>query len=207
MMGMTNLHMALLALHIVIILAVAGIGRPAAAVGASPEGPGAWFDCGEPGVTGSRCASRDGNGQMLLQRSYRARLRYDRHGLAVVRLEDPSGSGRGGWFYARRDGSMAEVMTFDNGPDAFVNGRARAPVGAKIGYVDRALKRVIPAKYDGAYPFENGIAVVCIGCSLASKGEHSWFEGGTWGCIDPDGKTVAPFKVRERPAFADICRP
>ncbi|WP_367116366.1 WG repeat-containing protein [Bradyrhizobium sp.] len=88
---------------------------------------------------------------------------------------------------------MAPVEPFDNSPDAFRDGLARSRVGQKIGYIDRGLTQVIPARYDGAYPFEGGHAVVCLRCSPVSDGEHSWYEGGEWGCIDRRGREVKSF--------------
>ncbi len=117
------------------------------------------------------------------------------------------GKGPAGWFYVRRNGPMAAVMTYDNGPDAFVDGRARSQVGEKIGYIDRTLKFVISARYDGAYPFEHGAAVICIGCIRASDGEHGWYEGGSWGCIDRHGRNVKPLvPLQKDQSFDQLCR-
>jgi hypothetical protein len=88
------------------------------------------------------------------------------------------------WYKVRRDGGAAPVMTVDNWAEPFSDGRARSQVGGKIGYIDRYLKLVVPARYDGAFPFERGVAVVCVGCKLVSDGEHTHYEGGMWGCID-----------------------
>lgn len=41
--------------------------------------------------------------------------------------------------------------------------RFRAANG-KIGYLDRNRRIAIPAQYDGAFPFRNCTALVCIGC-------------------------------------------
>jgi hypothetical protein len=178
-----------------------------AAVAADTDhGQMAPYDCWQPGSTVKGCAVPADEGRLHLTPSFRVGLRFGPDGLAPVLLLARTKGEAVRWLYVRRDGAMAAVMAYDNGAEAFTNGRARSPVGAKIGYIDPSLRLVIPAIYDGAYPFEKGVAVVCLGCSLVSKGEHSWFEGGTWGCIDPDGKTVTPFKVREQPAFADICR-
>ena len=108
----------------------------------------------------SDCASKDARGGVHLQPRRRARLGYDRDGLASVFVE--------GWYYLARDGNSAAVMAFDNGPDPFAEGLARAPIGGKIGYIDRHLRRVIPARFDGAFPFAQGRAAVCIGCRARS---------------------------------------
>ena len=107
------------------------------------------------------------------------------------------GKVRGQWYYTRGDGPLVPVERYDNGPDDFVDGRARSRVGGKIGYIDRNLDLVIPAIYDGAYPLEKGVAVVCTACTLVSDGSHSWYEGGQWGRIDPKGDVVASFRPWE----------
>ena len=85
------------------------------------------------------------------------------------------------------------VESYHNGPDQFGNGLARSRAGGKTGYIDRRLNLVIPAIYDGAYPFTDGVAVVCQACVIVSDGSHSWYEGGQWGRIDPKGRVVTPF--------------
>jgi hypothetical protein len=96
------------------------------------------------------------------------------------------------------------VMAMDNGADSFADGLARSPVGGKIGFIDRNLALVIPARYDGAFPFADGWAVVCIGCKLVTEGEHSWYAGGSWGCIDRHGHERAPFKPDQ--GIDHVCR-
>ncbi|MGJ4993773.1 WG repeat-containing protein [Bradyrhizobium sp. HKCCYLS3077] len=174
---------------------------------AADRGQMAPYDCWQSETTVKGCAVPAENGQLRLTPSFRASLRFGPDGLAPVLVLGRTKGETVRWLYVRRDGAMAAVMAYDNGAEEFTNGRARSPVGAKIGYIDPSLRLVIPAIYDGAYPFENGVAVVCLGCSLVSKGEHSWFEGGTWGCINPDGRTVAPFRVGEQKVFSEICRP
>lgn len=153
--------------------------------------PEAFFDCWEPDLTFKQCASAGPDGLPHLKQSYRRRLRYDSDDLAAVYLIGPRDARTGQWFYVRRNGGMAPVMKYDNGPDDFSDGLARSPVGHKIGYIDRRLRLVIPARYDGAFPFARGVAVVCLGCASVSDGEHSWYEGGEWGCIDRSGKELA----------------
>jgi hypothetical protein len=101
---------------------------------------------------------------------------------------------------------MAPVMVYDNGPDEFPDSLARSPVGQKVGYIDRRLRLVIPAKYDGAFPFQHGVAVVCLGCTVVSDGDHSWYEGGAWGCIDRRGRELKPFKPwQQGQRFDAVC--
>jgi hypothetical protein len=132
------------------------------------------------------CAWLDQNGRLHVTPWHLGRLTYDRYGLATIRVDQ--------WYYVRRDGRLAPVMALDNWAEPFSDGLARSPAGGKIGYIDRELRLVIPARFDGAFGFERGAAVVCIGCKLVSSGEHSHYEGGTWGCIDRKGQELSPLR-------------
>jgi hypothetical protein len=104
------------------------------------------------------CAWVDPDGHLHVTPGHLHRLSYDRRGLATIHI--------GQWYYVRRSGRLAPVMTLDNGAEPFSDGLARSPVGEKIGYIDRRLRLVIPARYDGALRFEAGVAVVCTACKL-----------------------------------------
>jgi hypothetical protein len=135
-----------------------------------------------------RCAWSDAAGHIHLKRKHRLALDFDRYGLASVNIG-------GGWYYVRRDGRLARVMVMDNWAEPFADDLARSPVGSKIGFIDRNLALVIPARYDGAFPFERGWAEVCIDCKLVLDGEHSSYMGGLWGCIDHHGHEREPFRA------------
>ncbi|NYT39587.1 WG repeat-containing protein [Sphingomonas sp. R-74633] len=130
------------------------------------------------------CAARDPDGTIRLSSGHLRRLDYDRDGLAAIHVGES-------FLYVRRDGRTAPVMTMDNGADPFVDGRARSPLDGKIGYIDRSLRLVIPRRYDGAMPFEKGVAEVCTGCTRATDGEHSWYAGGRWVRIDRNGRELS----------------
>jgi hypothetical protein len=56
-------------------------------------------------------------------------------------------------------------MDVDNRPDETFGGYARFKAAhGKIGFLDRERRLVISARYDGAFPFRNCRAVVCVGC-------------------------------------------
>jgi hypothetical protein len=156
------------------------------------------FDCWEPERTFKQCAATGPDGRPRLKRSYLARLRYGRDGLASVLLFNETDKRKAQWSYVRRGVIPVPVETMDNGPDYFEDGLARSRVGGKIGYIDRKLNLVIPATYDGAYPFKDGVAVVCTACTIAGDGEHSWYAGGQWGRIDRRGRVVTPFRPWEK---------
>lgn len=108
-----------------------------------------------------------------------------------------------GYAYANGNyiNEKAEVLLtpylFDNGPDDFMEGLARYVENGKVGFVNQCLKPVVPAEFDWAGPFSNGVAVVCKDCSHVFEDEyreHSAVKGGTWGAINPQGKHLVPFK-------------
>lgn len=133
------------------------------------------------------CAWSDAAGHIHLKRKYNLALDFDRYGLASINIA-------GGWYYLRRDARLVPVMSMDNGAEPFADGLARSSVGGRIGFIDRHLALVIPARYDGALPFQNGWAEVCIDCKLVSDGEHSWYAGGRWACIDRHGHEREAFR-------------
>ncbi len=106
----------------------------------------------------------------------------------------------GGFWYADRSGRLVPVVTMDNGADPFNDGLARSRSGNKIGFIDRKLHFAVDARYDGAYPFERGRAVVCTDCieRRDASGEHGRYEDGLWGCIDTHGREVVQLKPMKR---------
>ena len=100
-----------------------------------------------------------------------------------------------GWFYATSTGRTAPVLTYDNGADYFEEGLARTIRGGKVGFIDRELTEVIPPTWDFAFPFVDGLAVVCEGCSSRSvDDEHSEVRGGVWGYVNRSGEVVVPIE-------------
>jgi hypothetical protein len=149
-------------------------------------------------LTHPGCAWRDASGRIHLSPTHLRRLDFDGSGLASVHID--------GFYYVRRDGRLAATMELDNWADPFVDGRARSQAHGKIGYIDRSLRLRIPARYDGAYPFDHGLAVVCRACTSRSHGEHGWYEGGVWGCIDRYGRERSAFRPL-KPAETFGCGP
>lgn len=106
-----------------------------------------------------------------------------------------------GWHYRRRDGRMALMVSFDNGPDPFEQGVARARIDGHLAYVDRRLRVRIRTAFDQGTPFEHGRATVCAGCveQRIDQGEHSILTGGRWGVIDRRGRIVVPVTLTTEP--------
>lgn len=103
--------------------------------------------------------------------------------------------------FALPSGRTARALLFDNGPDYFSEGLARTVLDAKVGFVNERLEVVIPRIWDFAFPFEGGLARVCLGCSrvLSPHSEHTEIRGGAWGYIDHTGQIAVPVvHARER---------
>jgi hypothetical protein len=100
-------------------------------------------------------------------------------------------------FYISRDNTIVQTHYYDNGPDYFLEGLARVISNNKFGFIDEQLNIVIPPKYDFAFPFKNGLATVCTGCTSQKIGGHSEITGGFWGEIDNEGNIVTPLKYRK----------
>lgn len=99
---------------------------------------------------------------------------YDRHGHALVRDAH-------GWMYVDRDRRpILRPYIYDNGPDYFEEGLARFVQDGKMGFHDETLAVVIPARYDFAFPFENGVARVGMRCKSRQHGEHSSVQCEQW---------------------------
>ena len=112
-------------------------------------------------------------------------LNYDEHGLAVVYAEQ-------GFHYVDRKGRSLPVLTWDNGPETPQEGLLRGRVGNRVGYFDLKFRKVIPATYDFAWPFREGVAEVCNGCrrGVPDADGHTPMEGGERFRIDRSGRRV-----------------
>jgi WG containing repeat len=108
---------------------------------------------------------------------------YDENGLAY--LYSPVGI-----FYFTKSGLVRRTLNYDNGPDYFKKGLARTEWNGKIGFFDITLSIVIEPQYDFAFPFDNGISIVCTGCSQKEVGEHIEIVEGKWGAINVDGELI-----------------
>lgn len=129
--------------------------------------------------------------------------RFEKKMLSAIQ-RNPEGLGAvfvdgDGWYYVDRKGGAAKVLAWDNGPDEFAGGVVRSAHDGKIGYLDRTLRFVIPPAYDFAWPFENGRAMVCVGCAMGRPDEdgHTSVDGGLWGYIDRKGKEVIPVRYSQ----------
>ena len=99
-------------------------------------------------------------------------------------------------FYVKPSGKYLAVLSVDNGADDFREGLVRSLVDGKVAYFNKEFEQVIPPKYDWGWPFENGRALVCIGCVIdePDKSGHRPLKGGLWGYINRSGTQVVPLQ-------------
>ncbi len=122
-----------------------------------------------------------------LNKSHLNNIYFSKNGLASVIYE-------GAIFYVSKTGKVVRTLFYDNGADYYVEGLARTISNGKYGYIDQQLNIVIIPKYDFAFPFINGIAIICTDCKSEADGEHKIMVGGKWGVINKAGKLVMPLK-------------
>jgi hypothetical protein len=124
-------------------------------------------------------------GDALISKKVATSASYDKNGLGYLYSSV-------GIFYFTKAGLVRKTLYFDNGPDYFKEGLARTEWNGKIGFFDEELSIVIEPIYDFAYPFENGLSIVCDGCIKKNIGEHVDIIGGNWGAINKKGEVVYP---------------
>lgn len=109
---------------------------------------------------------------------------YNKRGVAHIITEE-------GWVAInRRKQILYKPFIYDNGPDYVQEGLLRFVENGKMGFVNEAGKKVIPAQFDFVYPFEKGKARFCNGCKTIKDGEHSMIDEktGEWGEVDKKGR-------------------
>jgi hypothetical protein len=137
----------------------------------------------------SNCVERDGKGNLSISPKYVRKLPFADNGLAAVYSE------KHGWMYVNRKGKViiSGVAVMDNGADYFSDGLVRFSRGGKWGFANESGLVVVPAIYDGAMPFANGVARVCKECEskwAEPECEHHSFVGGEWLCVNAVGGVV-----------------
>lgn len=162
-----------------------------AAAGGSPFPLDCLYAADDPAAgleSHPECAVREG-GRIRVSETHLARMSYSEEGLASALIDRQ-------WYYLRRDGKSLPVLTYDNGPDFFSEGLTRSLVDGKMAYFDIELRQVIAPKYDWGWPFEDGRALVCLGCKAgAPDGDgHTSITGGKWSYIDKKGAKVGEAK-------------
>jgi hypothetical protein len=127
---------------------------------------------------------KNNQGQVMIEPTYYIAGQFNQYGLAAV--ADDSG-----WVYIDMNGNrIIKPFIIDNGPDYFSEGLARFVNNGKIGFMDEQGAIVIPADFDFALPFSDGLAVFCIDCNQVRQDEYRRIEGGKWGYINKVGDVV-----------------
>jgi hypothetical protein len=135
-----------------------------------------------------RWGYRDRRGETVIAPVFSVAGPFSRHGIA-------SAADDSGWVVIDVKGRiLLRPFIFDNGPDDFSEDLARFTKEDKIGFYDRKGRALVPADYDFALPFSEGLAAVCRGCRQESDGEHRTVRGGSWGFIDRKGRVVIPLR-------------
>lgn len=133
------------------------------------------------------CGQVDNTDKISLNEKTLNKIWFNEDGLADIRIHD-------GIYYINKKAKLVRTHLFDNAPDYFKEGLARTVKNNKFGFINKQLTVVIEPQYDFAFPFINGKAIVCNGCSFKLVGEHKTVEGGQWGIIDKQGNVVTEIK-------------
>lgn len=153
----------------------------------------------------SRCFSVDGESRKVQPR-YLKRLRWNRHGIALVSFSD-----RFELLAVNRKGEVVVPNIRHTGdfdyPDAEGGvGRFGTPDGSKCGYFHAPrFTVVVPARYDHCTAFHDGEALACTGCTEYCDDEdchmHHWI-GGEGVVLARDGTVRRMFTP---PALDTVC--
>lgn len=125
----------------------------------------------------------DASGTIVIPARYR--MAYD-----FVEAVAPVLTDEGWWFIDRSGASLARPFLFDNGPDPFVEGRARIVEGDRYGFIASSGEILVAPTWSWVEPFSGDRAAVCRGCQRTSHGEHFTMGGGAWGQVDRAGAVV-----------------
>lgn len=144
-----------------------------------------------------RFGFRDAHNQVVIEPRFRFAYEFSAGGVAPV-VEEKRFA-----FIDSTGRVIAEAFPYDNGPDYFVEGRARIVRNGQVGFIDRQGAVVVAPRWDFASPFCEGRAVVCRGCGTRWQRGQKTFGGGRWGYIDGQGKLVIPLELDAAEPFQD----
>ena len=116
-----------------------------------------------------------------LEKKYFEKLDFSTNELQTVMVEKY-------WYYVTKEGKAIETISTKEGEaDVFKEGLARTRVNGKIGFFNKTLDIVLEPIYDYAFPFYDGVAEICVGCTEHGEEENRMIEGGSWKSIDRAG--------------------
>lgn len=140
---------------------------------------------------------REPGGRVVIEPIYDLAEEFTPEGIAAVADDQ-------GFAYIDRTGRvLVRPFNFDNGPDPFEDGLARFVEQGKFGFFDTHARVVIPARFDFACSFSEGLACFCVGCTIDKSDEHGVIRGGRWGYIDRSGAVVIPVEFDGPSYFTD----
>jgi hypothetical protein len=103
------------------------------------------------------------------------------------------------WGYSDPSGKIVVTPAYDKTEFFQNNGFALVTLDTLQTLIDKSGKRMMPFKYSTIFPFESGMAAVCIG------GHHDAIQGeivgGTWGFINDKFEEVIPPKYTRAQSF------
>ena len=135
------------------------------------------------------CASYE-DGVLKIAREHLTNLNFGNLDIASFYCPDQ-------FFYVKPDGRYLSVIAYDNGADPYQEGLTRSLLEGKIAYYNLDFELVLAPGYDWAWPFENGRALVCKGCTAKPVEDgHQALTGGLWGYIDRQGEVVIPVQYK-----------
>lgn len=140
--------------------------------------PGRMIDCRDFSNWEPAECEQTSDGSIVLSRRSLADIYSGPEGLGSVVVDDR------GLYFVSRSGRMALAFVFDNGTDNVVEGVARIVKNGKVGFVDAQLDQIVAPVWDFAFPFEQRVAQVCVGCvatPIFPGDEHKIMTGGRWG--------------------------
>ncbi len=131
------------------------------------------------------CCERDGSGTLQADHDVAVSAR------PVPGSPSPVWIDSVGWGYLDVGGNIAPVLTFDNGPDPFVEGFARFREDGKTGFIDADLKVRIAATYQFASAFEGGTVRIGTQCREQRMGAHTTTPCSRWARLDHSGAVLS----------------
>jgi hypothetical protein len=145
-------------------------------------------DLNEDVLSGCKIGFVDSSGREVIPCQYDYALGFY-EGLAMVKGDDDGHEP----VFVDKTGHVV-IRSVGLRPTAFSEGLACIDFGKKGGgYIDKNGQFVIPARFDTACAFHNGLAMVR--------------EGRTWGFIDKTGQMVIEYKTEPEPALAKFDAP
>lgn len=148
-----------------------------------------------PYEVGELWGYRSADGSVLIEPTFHIATPFGPEGSAAVAMDE-------GWAIIDRAGNvLVRPFIVDNWPDVHRDGLARFVEDGRIGFFDRAGRKVVPATFDAAHPYSEELAAVCVGCVEATQGEHIFWTGGRWGYVDLSGELVIPMRYEAARPF------